>query len=170
MKNRTGSILFFVALLSAAAVPQTGGTFDLSHNVIASGGGSNSAGGNFSLDGTSGQPAAGAVSTGSIFSLRGGFWAFEQLAPTAAHVSVSGRVLTADSQGIRNVRITLIGADGAVRVAQTGTFGYFRFDEVEAGRIYILEISSKKYVFTNPTRVLNVQEEINGADFVAEHQ
>src|SRR5690349_14890693 len=61
---------------------QTGDNYDLSHNVIAPGGGSNSAGGGFSVDGTIGQPSAGVISTGSGFSVQGGFWTFQSLAPT----------------------------------------------------------------------------------------
>jgi hypothetical protein len=40
------------------------------------GGGGTSAGGNFSLMGTIGQPDASAPLTGGIFSLTGGFWSF----------------------------------------------------------------------------------------------
>jgi Carboxypeptidase regulatory-like domain len=167
MKRKINSIIAIISL-SFAIAAQTGGTFDLSHSVIASGGGSNSTGGTFRVDGTVGQPAAGTISTSGNFSLRGGFWAFDSIAPTAALVSISGRVLTADGQGIRNVRVTLTMAGGTVRSAQTGTFGYFRFDEVEVGQTLVLEVSSKRYRFTNPTRILSVQEEITDAVFIAE--
>jgi hypothetical protein len=92
------------------------------------------------------------------------------LGTTAASVSVAGRILTAQGRGIRNARLTLTDADGAVRYAQTGAFGYYRFAGVEAGQTYILQISSKRFAFANPTRVLNVQDEISDADFVAENQ
>ena len=149
---------------------QNGGGYDLSHNVIASGGGSNSNGGGFTLDGTAGQPSAGTISTNSAYSLRGGFWAFQSLAPTASLVSVAGRVSTAEGMGIRNASVKLTGTDGAIRFAWTGTFGYFRFENVEVGEIYTLEVSSKRFTFASPTRVLSVKDEIADADFIAEPQ
>jgi len=163
-------LFLLIALTTLDVSSQTGANFDLSHAVIASGGGSNSAGGGFTLDGTAGQSSAGTVSASGSYSLRGGFWAFQPLAPTAATVSISGRVLTAGGQGIRNVQVKLTGANGAIRFASTGTFGYFRFTEIEVGEIYILEVASKKYVFPDPTRILSVQDEITNADFIAGEQ
>jgi hypothetical protein len=156
-----------LTLISLSAAAQTGGGYDLSHAVIAAGGGSNSLGGSFRVDGTAGQALAGTISTNAGYSLRGGFWAFQSLAPTAALVTVSGRVLTTSGQGIRNVTVMLTDASGAIRFATTGTFGYFRFTEVEVGQIYILEAASKKFTFAEPTRVLSVQDEIADADFIA---
>ena len=54
-------------------VPQTGGSFDLSRNVIAGGGGT-SANGNLRVDGTVGQPAAGTTVSNGQFSQTGGLW------------------------------------------------------------------------------------------------
>jgi Carboxypeptidase regulatory-like domain len=159
-----------VLLFSLSVSAQTGGTYDLSHSVIASGGGSNSTGGQFSVSGTIGQTSAGTISTGSQFSLRGGFWAFDSLAPTAAQVSISGKVITSNGEGIRNVRVTLTSGNGLIRTMQTTSFGNFRFEEIAVGQTYILEVSSKKFVFANPTRVLSVQDEITDADFVADGQ
>jgi Carboxypeptidase regulatory-like domain len=161
-------LIILLAMLSLSAMAQTGGSYDLSHAVIASGGGSNSSGATLSIDGTAGQPIAGTFSASGNFSLRGGFWAFNALAPTAAMVSVSGRVLTTNGQGIRNVTIKLTGANGVIRSATTTSFGYFRFEEIEVGQTYILEVTSKKFIFANPTRILSVQEQITNADFIAE--
>ena len=168
MKIKNLYVFLLLAAFSSAAA-QTGGGYDLSHNVIAAGGGGSS-NGSFTIDGTAGQPSAGTVSTGASFSLRGGFWAFQSLVPTAAQVSVSGRVLTASGLGIRNASVKLTGADGAIRFAQTGSFGYYRFTEVEVGETYVLEVSSKRFTFAAPTRVLSVRDEIADADFIAEAQ
>lgn len=158
---------FFVLLCYITIQAQTGGSYDLSHNVVASGGGSGSTGGNFKIDGTIGQPSAGTNSTGGTYDLRGGFWTFETLAPTAASVTISGRVMTANGRGISNARITLTAGDGTIRRTQTSSFGFYRFAEVEVGNVYILEAASKRFVFTNPTLVLSVQGEITNADFIA---
>lgn len=87
--------------------------------------------------------------------------------PTAAQVSVSGRALTETGRGIGNAQITLTDTNGEVRAARTNIFGYFRFEEVSAGQTYILRVESKKYVFAEPVRILNVQEEIADIEFIA---
>lgn len=92
--------------------------------------------------------------------------AFEsQLSPTAANVSVSGRVLTADGSGLINATVILTDTLGNSRTAVTTSFGYYRFDEVRAGETYILSVASKRYQF-NPQAV-NVLEEINELNFSA---
>lgn len=157
------SILYFAFSVAA----QTDGTYDLRHSVIAGGGGSStSTGGVYNVSGTLGQAAAGTSSNGGTFDLHGGFW-FQTLAPTAAAVSIAGRVTSADGRGIRNLRLTLTAPDGAIRRATTSTFGYYAFDGVEVGRTYILEITAKRYTFSNPTRVFMLQDALTDIDFVA---
>jgi hypothetical protein len=92
-------------------------------------------------------------------------WALSQLAPTAANVAISGRVTTAGGQGLSGVRLTLTSATGAQRSVITSSFGYYRFDDVEVGYTYVLEIGSRRFTFANPTRILNVQDELTGIDF-----
>lgn len=170
MKNQKYAFyLIFLGffLFSTLASAQTGGTYDLTHSVIASGGGSNSAGGTFRVDGTTGQNLAGTLSTGGTYSLRGGFWAFEAAAPTAAMVGVSGRVLTADGRGIRNARVFLTDQSGIVRMTQTSAFGHFRFLEVAVGQQYTVEVTSKQFKFANPTQIIAVNDEVTGLDFIA---
>ncbi len=89
-------------------------------------------------------------------------------APTAASVSVSGRVVTAEGAGIRNVSVSIIGQNGVSRTTRTNSFGNYRFDSIVAGENYVVSVSGKKYNFANPTRFLSVQEEVTDADFVAE--
>ncbi len=164
---------FFLSLCLCVSVvnlpAQTGGTFDLSHSVIAGGGGSNSTGGTFNVSGTAGQIVAGTASSSSParFDLHGGFW-FQNLTPTAAAVSITGRVTTSNGQGLRNARLTLTSPDGARRTAITSTFGYYAFDGVEVGQTYVLEIGSRKYTFANPTRIFSLQDHVTDMDFVAE--
>ncbi|MGI8788257.1 MAG: LamG-like jellyroll fold domain-containing protein [Pyrinomonadaceae bacterium] len=88
-------------------------------------------------------------------------------APTAAPVSIGGRVLIAGGRGIRNVRVSLTDASGETRIAITNAFGYYHFADVESGATYILSVSAKRYRFENPTQVISVNEEIENADFVA---
>lgn len=164
-----GLILFIVfALFSLPALAQTGGTYDLSHNVIASGGGSSSSGGSFSIDGTSGQGIAGTVSTGGSYSLRAGFWAFGALAPTAAGVSVSGRITSSDGRGIRGAVVTLTSiSNGSASNSLSSTLGYYRFENVVVGHIYTVSVSAKQFSFEPSTRMITVFDELTVEDFIA---
>jgi hypothetical protein len=155
-----------IVLFNFAAASQTGGTFDLSHNVIA-GGGSTSTGGQFRLDGTIGQNIAGRVSGGGNYLLRGGFWAFEQLGPTAAMVSISGSVRQPNGAGIRSALVTLISPDGTSRIISTGSFGLFQFDDVEVGNTYVISVVSGRFSFDEPVRTISVLDEISGLTFTS---
>lgn len=153
------------ALLCSSAAAQSGGDFEITRSVVAGGGG-DSAGGTFGVSGTKGQPKAGATLTGGAFSLTGGFW-HPEFGPTAALVSVTGRVSTAGGAGIRNITVTITAPDGTVRRAVTGTLGFFRFDEVEAGGNYVITVNSRRYRFPQPTRVIQVVDNIADVNFIA---
>jgi uncharacterized membrane protein len=73
-------LLAFVALTlfianATSTHAQIGGTYELTWSTLDGGGATSSTGGTYSLDGTIGQPDAGAMS-GGTYSLGGGFWAF----------------------------------------------------------------------------------------------
>lgn len=161
-----GLILTFVAA-SVAQIAQ-GGSYTLEQSVVASGGTSTNAPNNpiFSVSGAIGQPAAGATSGGASFRLRSGFFTPEPFAPTAASVSISGRILTPDGGGLRNAQAFLTDFHGNARTALSGAFGYFSFPEVEAGQTYILTVISKRYQFA--PRALTVTEEITELNLVAQ--
>jgi Carboxypeptidase regulatory-like domain len=78
--------------------------------------------------------------------------------PSAANVSVSGKVLTPQGAGLTNAIVILTDQDGNSRTARTSAFGYFRFNEVAAGQTYIININSKRWQFT--PQVISVNEEI----------
>ena len=89
------------------------------------------------------------------------------VSPTAATVSIGGRAMTASGRGIRNVRIQMTDASGTVRNATTSAFGYYRFTDVAAGETYIFTARGKAYSFSQPTQVVNVNEEITEINFIA---
>lgn len=163
-------LIFSASLLlfTTVAFGQTGGDFTITQSVVASGGGQDSAGGTFSVDGTIGQSLAGDALSGSPFSVTSGFWNFTPLAPTAAFVGVGGRVLTADGIGIINVRITMTDQNGTVRMTQTSIGGNYKFDDVEVGETYIFSVSARRFTFSQPTIVHAVFEETGDIDFIAE--
>ncbi|HVE57673.1 MAG TPA: hypothetical protein VNB22_12645 [Pyrinomonadaceae bacterium] len=155
------------AQFSADAQVATGGQYTLDQSVIASGGATNSAAGNYTLGGTSGQSIAGQKNFGQSYSVSAGFWHSSPVAPTAAHVTVGGRVTTADGRGIRNVFIKMVDAGGNTRISLTTTFGYFRFDDVEVGNTYIFSVSAKSYQFAEPAQVRSISDSTDEINFVA---
>jgi len=88
---------------------------------------------------------------------------------TAASVSVSGRVLTRQGRGIRNVIVRLVDEQGQHKITTTTSFGYFRFADVPAGQTYTISVSGKKYSFTQPARVLNLTGDADEINFVADN-
>lgn len=94
-------------------------------------------------------------------------FAIVNLAPTAADVTVSGRVVSASGRGIANASISLTDVKGNVRRVLTSTFGYYRFDDVRAGESYILSVQSKRFQFAKPSRVINVTDYLTDENFTA---
>ena len=91
------------------------------------------------------------------------------LAPTAAGATLGGRISTASGNGIRGAVVTLSGGNlPEPRTALTSSFGYYNFENLEAGSSYILTVSSKRFTFANPTRVINLLDNVTDADFVSE--
>ena len=145
----------------------TAGTLTLEKSVVA-GGGNKTAAQAISEAGTSGQSIAGHKSNGGSFTLYSGFWTPEFVLPTAASVTVGGRVKTSDGRGIKNVIITITFPSGEVRSVITGAFGYYRFTDIPAGETYIFSVTAKRYSFTHQTQLRNVVGDEQTIDFIAE--
>lgn len=90
----------------------------------------------------------------------------ENLVPTAANVSVGGRVMDSNGAGISRTRVLITNQNGEIRAATTNSFGYYRFNEVQSGETYVVSAHHKEYLF-NP-QVITVTEDIRNADFTAE--
>lgn len=159
------SVILILTFIVAASA-QSGGQFQIENAVVAPGG--DSAGGRFALQKTIGQTLAGGNPQGGQFVVQNGFWTFG-FAPTAAHVTLGGRVLTAGGQGIQNARLVLTAPDGTQQISLTGSFGSYRFS-VPAGGTYLLTVFSKRFVFAEPTRLVNAAEDTGTFDFTAEPQ
>ncbi len=85
---------------------------------------------------------------------------------TAAGIEVSGRVLTPDGRGIRNAIVAVTDTSGNSRIAMTSSFGFYRFNDVEAGKTYTISINSKRYRFT--PRVLQIVDALADFDFIGQ--
>ena len=90
--------------------------------------------------------------------------AFESLAPTAAAVTISGRVISG-KRGVSSATIYMTDQNGNAHSANTDSFGYYHFDEVEVGQTYVFQVISKKYRFM--PQVISVMEEINDLNFIS---
>ncbi len=90
-------------------------------------------------------------------------------APTAAEQSVSGRVIDANGNGIAKAQIIVInGETGESKISLTSPFGYYSIEGLRANELYILNVSHKRYSFTEWQRVIVPNENFTAADFVAE--
>ena len=88
---------------------------------------------------------------------------FAITAPTAATVSISGRVVSTAGRGVSGALVTSTDQNGVVRTARTNSFGYYRLDGVEAGRTYVFSVSQKRYQAS--TRVVSLVEDLNEFNF-----
>jgi hypothetical protein len=87
-------------------------------------------------------------------------------APTAANVTVRGRVLNASGRGLSGTIVEMVGQNGNTVYAITNPFGYYRFVNIAAGETYIISVRSKSYRFA--PRVVNVGDDVTDLDLVPE--
>jgi hypothetical protein len=97
-------------------------------------------------------------------------FAIQVQAPTAASVTVGGRVITSRGRGIRNVVVTMTDSNGNTRTATSSSFGYYRFTDVPAGETYIFTARGKRFSFRQNSQVHSIVEDIDDINFVASDQ
>jgi len=167
-KSMLLAMLFSTATVATSAQVASGTPYTLEQSVTASGGGTSvDAGNTFSITGSIGQPITG-TSGNTPFTIKSGFFnAPAVFAPTAASVTVSGRVTTASGRGIRNVIIFMSDGNGTLRTAGSSGFGYSRFSDVAAGETYIFTAKAKRFQFSHPTQVISISEDFTDLNFVA---
>lgn len=158
--------LFLMLCFSAVAIQAQ--TYTLEQTAVAGGGISGGVGGVYGLSSTTGQAAAGGAIQNNPYVMTVGFWNFSPLAPTAANALISGRVRTAGGQGVRNAYIVLTDSFGTLRSTQTGTFGYFRFENLPVGQTYVLTIYSKRYIFAQTSQIIFLNDNVTEINFTAE--
>lgn len=154
-------LLTIIFAFSLDLIAQSGGTYQITQSVTGNSG-ETSSGGNFSINGTSGQIVT-EQSSQSPYSIYSGFWT-SSFAPTAATAYISGRVLTFEGRGLRNASISLIEASGITRNTRTSAFGFYSFTEIESGQIVIITVNSKRYQFQ--PQIVSVNESLTGIDFM----
>lgn len=86
--------------------------------------------------------------------------------PSAAGVSISGRVMAPNSGAISRARVTVTDLSGQSRTVTTNTFGYYTIDGLSAGQTYTITVGAKSYNFA--PRVVDVSDNVTDLDFIAE--
>jgi uncharacterized delta-60 repeat protein len=86
--------------------------------------------------------------------------------PTAANVSISGRLIVGKGVGLTNAVVTLIDAQGNTRSTVSSSFGFYSFDNITVGQNVVIYVSSKRYQFD--TQSLWVTEDVGDLNFNAE--
>ncbi len=92
-------------------------------------------------------------------------WTAGELAPVAANVAVGGRIFDAEGRAVARAEIILIDANGNIRTARSNPFGYYRFEDVETGANYTINITHKQYQFT--PQIISVTEDLQELNFTA---
>jgi len=91
---------------------------------------------------------------------------FVAAGPTAAGVSISGRVIMPQELGLTNARVTLTDSQGNSRTILTRKLGNFRFADVAAGETYIISVTARRYTFAS--QVVTPIEDIADLSFSAQ--
>ncbi len=92
----------------------------------------------------------------------------QELDPTAAPVSISGRITDTKGRGVGNIRLKVQDpVTGQTSFATTSSFGYYTVENLEVLRLYVITAMSKRYTFTPESRTLVLQDDLMGSDFQA---
>ncbi|MBX3290504.1 MAG: carboxypeptidase regulatory-like domain-containing protein [Acidobacteria bacterium] len=81
---------------------------------------------------------------------------------------LSGHSMTPEGRPINGATVVLLDEFGNFRKTNTNGFGLFRFSAVETGRLYMLFIVHKQYVFAFPSEMFEITGDIHGISLVGE--
>jgi hypothetical protein len=157
---------------NSISINRTGNSFNFTSNkmittVIVKGGSIENGGGvNVYSYPIATQIGAGLTTINSQFGISHISFCFQsQTAPTAAEVTVAGRVMSG-KRGIGNAQVYLTDQNGETKTAHTNSLGYYQFLEVGVGKSYTINILSKRHLFS--PQVITVNEELAELNFNAE--
>ncbi len=93
----------------------------------------------------------------------------EAITPTSASANISGRVMTSSGMPIANVKVVLNGGEltGPV-IVYTGQLGYYNFEDLPVGQNYVVTVKSRRFNFSNPSHLINLQDSVFTEDFIAD--
>jgi parallel beta-helix repeat protein len=112
-----------------------------------------------------GAPRPFGEAANTIIGSIGGGWGLEFIAPTASEVSLSGRV-SAGERGITNATVSVTGNSlNSPIVVRTGRNGIYEVTGLRAGETYVVTVSSRRFTFVEPSRVITLNDNLTGVDF-----
>lgn len=91
------------------------------------------------------------------------------LSPTAANSEISGRITNSRNHGLENVTVSISG--GSLEqpiVVRTKLSGYYQFNEIPSGETYVITVRAKRYSFNPASRLLTLNESVEGINFTSE--
>lgn len=91
---------------------------------------------------------------------------FTPSAATAAPAQVSGRVTQQNGSGVYRASVTMTDSQGIERTVYTDRQGFYAFEGVPAGLVYVFSVSHLRYQFEEPFQVQFIGEDFTGVNFV----
>ena len=91
------------------------------------------------------------------------------LAPSSTGAAIKGRITNLNGRSLSYVMIMLSGGTlDEPLYARASAFGFYQFSEVPVGHTYIVSVSSKRYQFEQPAKVITLMDELSDVNFVGE--
>ncbi len=92
----------------------------------------------------------------------------QELAPTSAGASVSGRVVDISGHGVRGVTVAIVNAtNGSTWSAKTNSFGHYSFEDTPVMNVYIVHVeTSRRYSIVDGMRSFTLFEDLLLTNFV----
>jgi CSLREA domain-containing protein len=103
-------------------------------------------GAQFSFDDSQAQRFIGDVTGNELAGASQFATATVSVAPTAAGVTLAGRIMTANSRAVGQAFVTLTNSSGQIKTVISNPFGYFKFSDVAPGD-YVVNVGRKGYKF-----------------------
>jgi hypothetical protein len=89
--------------------------------------------------------------------------------PTAASITIGGRVSNVSGNGIAVALVKMISLNGDVHTTLTNSFGYYSFTNVTAGSTVVVSVTAKGRSFAVNTQLVTINDNNYQIDFVAEN-
>jgi len=88
--------------------------------------------------------------------------------PTAAELSISGRIRNTSGAGLSGVAVSLLETQsGRMQTTVSGADGSYRFENVEVGGDYVITPRLERHTFSPGSKQVSLVEELTETDFVA---
>ncbi len=85
---------------------------------------------------------------------------------TAAGATAGGRITESNGRGIFRTLVTMTDSQGNQRTAYTNQLGYYNFENVPGGQVYVFSAVHRRYLFDQPNQVQFIGEDEDGINFI----